>query len=459
MSGIRISAVVPTRNRCGDLEVCLGSLAAQNLPPDEYEIVVVDNGSTDGTREAIGRCIRAHQGRSIVCVGEPELGLGPARNAGIRASRGEIVAFIDDDASASPRWLASLLDVHARWNADIVGGRIVLDYSEERPAWLGGELEAWLSALDLGGEARPVRYPEQLFGANISFRRAWLDKTGGFDPALDRKGSSLASGGDTDLLWRMLRMGARAVYEPEAVVTHRIPAERLTRGWFVRRMYQGGRSNLMISVRHEGRLKAMRRSAFFAARVGRALARRPPRPFAVLLETAQLTGYLCATGRALFPLRALFEEWAAARRETARQARLYRPSEVEGMIAHRIDAELGGVRVLGWTRDGRTAKLFFGIAAPPRAPLLVFCHLHPKSCGMLPAEHRPHGFLNLDHRPALPARRWRSGRVFIDEVDLRDIPAGEYRLAFGLCDARTLARIPVRGTGADHLETGPFALG
>lgn len=454
MNGIRISAVVPTHNRCRDLARCLEALAAQEFPPERSEVVVVDNDSTDGTRETAERFIRAHPDRSIVLAREDELGLGPARNAGIRASRGDVVAFIDDDASASPHWLACLVDAHERWRADIVGGRVVLEFPGKRPAWLSGKLEACLSAVDLGGKARPVRYPEQLVGTNISFRRAWLDKTGGFDPALDRKGTSLMSGGDTDLLWKMQRMGARAVYEPAAVVTHRIPPGRLTRRWFLRRLYQGERSNLVLNVRYEGRLRAMRQAGTIARRLGRAAARRRPDLFGFLIESARLAGYLRAMGYALFPIRAFLEELAAAR-----PARLHSSAEIEGGIVTRMDAELDGVRVLGWTLAGGTVKLYFEIQASRRARPLIFRHLYPESCAILSPERRPHGFFNLDHRAAVAARGWRRGGIYVDELDLRDFPAGKYRLAFGLCDAKTLRRIPVRKTGADRIEIGPFRLG
>ena len=161
----RASVIVCTLNRSSLLDGCLASLAAQRLASDEYEIVVVDNGSTDGTRGLVKRWMRDLG--NIRLEVEPVTGLSRARNAGIRAARGEVVAFLDDDALASEQWLTALLEAYTR-SPDVgaVVGPVSLVWLVDRPSWVSPRLEHWFSGLDLGDVPRFLDDSEVAYGTN-----------------------------------------------------------------------------------------------------------------------------------------------------------------------------------------------------------------------------------------------------------------------------------------------------
>jgi glycosyltransferase involved in cell wall biosynthesis len=118
-----LTILVCTHNRAELLSGVLESLGNQSLGRERFEVIVVDNASTDDTPAVADRC--AKQGKlQARYVREPELGLDAARNRGIREARGEIVAFLDDDARARYDWAEAVLDGFSRHDAPIVGGRI-----------------------------------------------------------------------------------------------------------------------------------------------------------------------------------------------------------------------------------------------------------------------------------------------------------------------------------------------
>jgi glycosyltransferase involved in cell wall biosynthesis len=242
------SVVVCTRNRAGRLGDCLASLADQIATAGRtVEVVVVDNGSTDGTAGVVrGWCALDPGNRRH--VSEPVAGLSRARNRGVAAARGEVVLFIDDDATAPRGWVAAHLAAYRRdadADADVVGvgGPVALRWPEGRPPWLAPRLEHWFSALDHGDRAVPFPPPHGPYGTNMSVRRAAFAAVGGFDERLGRRGRSLVSSEEADLFARVWAGGGRVVYEPAALVLHGVTRDRLTRRWVVRRGWAQGRSN------------------------------------------------------------------------------------------------------------------------------------------------------------------------------------------------------------------------
>jgi len=208
--GPAISVIVPVFNRERDISACLDSLLALEHPA--YEIIVVDNGSTDRTRDVIARY-------PVRLVVEPMRGAYIARNTGLTVATGEIVAFTDSDCMVEKDWLAKLAGHYADPGVAGVGGRLL-------PAPPSTLVEAFLSygtlAVVNDGQPRVVvsdfrRFLSGALGpANMSYRKAVLSALGGFD-------SDLAYvGGDYDLCWRAQRAGYRVVYDPEARVYHRL---------------------------------------------------------------------------------------------------------------------------------------------------------------------------------------------------------------------------------------------
>jgi glycosyltransferase involved in cell wall biosynthesis len=245
---MNVTVVLCTCNRCSSLPTALDSVAAQLLPDSViWEVVVVDNNSTDQTREvAEGYCCR-YPGR-FRYVFEAQQGLSRARNAGIRAARGEIIAFIDDDVIAEPTWLKYLTaSLHnAKWAG--AGGRIVPPQDFTPPDWLtvGGETDlvgALLPLFDLGDEAGEMKRPP--YGTNMAFRKDMFDKHGMFRTDLGRCGSSLLMGEDTEFGNRLMSAGECLRYEPLAVVEHPVPQERLSKKWFRAWWFGFGRTRIL----------------------------------------------------------------------------------------------------------------------------------------------------------------------------------------------------------------------
>lgn len=242
MNGLRISTVVCTYNRCGYLECCLESLMRQTLPASVYEVIVVDNNSSDATRKVC----ECYQDRENFCYFfEEQQGLSHARNRGLRESRAPLVAYIDDDAVAVSGWLAGLLEGFADRRVATVGGPILPVFEGDRPAWLHDSLLPLYSCRDRGKEVFDLGPGLFFYGANMSFRRDVLEQVAGFPEHLGRKGDNLLSDEELVVSQRIEALGYRMRYLPEAVVHHSIPRERLKMSWLLQRFYWLGRGEAL----------------------------------------------------------------------------------------------------------------------------------------------------------------------------------------------------------------------
>lgn len=253
-----VSAVVCTRDRARWLEAALASLAAQTLPRDAREVIVVDNGSTDDTPAVIARAARGDAGvRALV---EPRPGLSRARNAGWRAARGRWVAFLDDDAVAAPQWLERIADAFETRvpRPGCVGGPIALAWPDARPAWLPPFMDDCFTAVDLSPVPVVLDGGRWLAGCNMAFARDDLEALGGFDERLGRAGESLLSMEDVALQRRLARAGRPPFYDPAIAVRHHVLPERLSQAWVERRVHWNGVSAAR-ALRRDGTASAPRR--------------------------------------------------------------------------------------------------------------------------------------------------------------------------------------------------------
>lgn len=250
--GPEITVVICTRNRARYLEPCVASVLDQTLPRERYEIVVVDNGSTDRTSD-LGRSWEASGAARY--VREPVVGLSQARNTGWRAARGRWVGYLDDDGRATRDWLASAVGafLNVLPEPGWVGGPIDLDWESAPPAWLDDELQECLGRLDWGSEARWLGPSERLGGGNSFYPRAVLAALGGFDTRLGRKSNLLLSGEETQLQRRLEAAGGRLYYHPGVRMLHSVPAERLQPAFFYQRYYWGGITDEFIRRTLAGR--------------------------------------------------------------------------------------------------------------------------------------------------------------------------------------------------------------
>jgi len=235
-----VTITIQTYNRAATLAETLESLRNLRCPEaTEYEILVVDNHSSDDTPQVIEeyRRLLAPRLRSVV---ETRQGLSHARNRALQEARGQIVSFLDDDVIVDANWLAAVTAAFEEHAATVVGGRSYLIYRSRRPAWLPAHYEFYLSRLDYGDHVL-VDTDRDLYGLNLSIRHDAALQVGGFNPALGRCGRvSLRSGEESDLLRKNRGRGGVVVYEPKALVGHIVLESRLRMRWFVRRAFSAG---------------------------------------------------------------------------------------------------------------------------------------------------------------------------------------------------------------------------
>jgi glycosyltransferase involved in cell wall biosynthesis len=238
---MEFTVIICTYNRAGNLPRCLGALAAQKgVEGREWEVLVVDNNSSDTTSDVVADLARKLS-INIRYTRETEQGLNYARNTGVRESDGKFFSYVDDDILVSQIWLASLFDAFEINDADAVGGRIHLDPSVSLPKWIRVDTDmlGFLGYQDFGEEPLRLdghhRYP---FGGNMAFNRRVVERIGFFNPKLGRKGagrkrSELFKGAETDYFHRLAASGeARIFYAPDAVVYHQIMPFQLEKQYF-----------------------------------------------------------------------------------------------------------------------------------------------------------------------------------------------------------------------------------
>lgn len=240
------SVVIATYNRAGDLRATLASFAALR-PAGDWEVIVVDNNSTDDTR-AVVETAAATFPAPLRYVFEGEQGRSPALNAGIRVAAGGIIATTDDDVRVDPDWLDRAASALARLDCDYVGGRVLPIWGGARPAWLpdrGGHHWAVIALLDYGPE--PIEFGTRVpLGVNMAFRREAFERAGLFDPATGRKAGTLLGQEVREWCIRARAAGLRGFYVPEMTVRHLIPSSRLNKAYFRRWFYWRGISRAML---------------------------------------------------------------------------------------------------------------------------------------------------------------------------------------------------------------------
>lgn len=221
---MNVSIVIATYNRCSDLEECLASIFKLRNGP--REVIVVDSGSTDGTKE-----LQEHFPIRYVSIGERNR--EHARNVGISLASGGVVVFLDDDVVVHEDWLSCLTEPYVNDGVGGVGGRVVpygrseKFYVKTNRAEVG---KVFKSGLVIGNFDVPLSVAievDSLIGCNVSFRRDALVEVGGFDE------NYLGTGyrDDTDVCMRIRRLGYKLMYQPKALVWHKFRGRQAGRDW------------------------------------------------------------------------------------------------------------------------------------------------------------------------------------------------------------------------------------
>ncbi len=249
---LRASAVICTLDRGEDVVRAVASLRAQRFSAADFEVLIVDNGSSPACA-AVLRALVTDDLPAVRYVREDRVGESSARNAAIEAARGEVLAFLDDDAIADPDWLTALVEAFdADRRLGAAGGPVALRYEVPPPAWVDAELTPYLSGFDAGTAAVRLAYPDYPRGANMAFRRAVFAAAGRFSERFGRRGDCLLSYSEIEMCYRVERAGWAVGYAPEARVEHVVSAARLRPEWFAERIYWQGRSLGLFERVHFG---------------------------------------------------------------------------------------------------------------------------------------------------------------------------------------------------------------
>lgn len=242
-----ISVVICTYNRDKFIGEALNCLARQTLPADAFEIIVVDNNSTDNTARITKDFIAAHPHLNARYVHEPNKGLSFARNRGIREANAPVITYIDDDAEAIPGFLQQIADfMHADNTIAGVGGKVIPKYSESRePEWMSKYLNGFVGLMDYGPLPKrfdhTMKYPA---GCNMTYTKDILVKAGGFNNQLTFRSD------DKYIFYQVTKLSKNIYYLPGAMLYHNIDNDRLSFTNFKKLFLKSGNEE-KIRVRSE----------------------------------------------------------------------------------------------------------------------------------------------------------------------------------------------------------------
>ena len=241
-SGVRVSIIICTRNRAGSLRAALASLALCDIPADlPAELLVIDNGSLDNTREVVENAGLTNM--PVRYVFEPRPGKCHALNRGLAECAGDIVLFTDDDVSQPTHWLESMCRPIVLGKAEVVQGKVVCDLPD-LPAYYDRAKLGAPGQVDHGDEGVLLSKYE-LVGADLALERRCVETVGGFNTLLGPGRCGFFD--DTELSWRLARAGYRTWYEPHAEVIHRPLSCRITRRSLRREWFRLGVSGFIAA--------------------------------------------------------------------------------------------------------------------------------------------------------------------------------------------------------------------
>lgn len=244
---LKFSIVVCTYNRSEYLVRVLNCLKDQNYNFSDFEIVLINNNSTDNTEQVCEEFALNNAYLNFIYFVEKSKGLSYARNTGIKFSRGEWVIFLDDDAEPVPDYLLNIttfLEKHPDCIA--AGGRIYPNYETSEPKWMSKFLLPLVSAIDLGNKVKKFPADKYPIGANMLFLKSVFGKIGLFNVELGRKGNQLLGGEEKEIFMKLRESTNMIYYIPNAIVYHFIPAKRLKLDFIKTLAIKVGESNLII---------------------------------------------------------------------------------------------------------------------------------------------------------------------------------------------------------------------
>lgn len=239
---LKVTVAIPTYNRADFLRQTLAGIVAQQFPREHFEILVIDNNSTDHTRAVVEEFAQSKPAPRY--VRETLQGLDHARNRAIAESQAEIILFGDDDILMRPDWIVQMVvpllaDTDHRIGA--VGGEVIPVFPDGLPEWV----KEWHSPLGFRPDAGPLPAKHSPMGANLAFPMWVFEDLGRFHTALDRAAGNYFSGGDSEMIRRVRKAKLEVWFAPGGAVKHQMPKSRTTFKYAARHAFDSARSRVI----------------------------------------------------------------------------------------------------------------------------------------------------------------------------------------------------------------------
>jgi glucosyl-dolichyl phosphate glucuronosyltransferase len=268
LNNIYISVIIPTRNRAELLEKTLDSIRNQSYPQDKFELIVVDNGSSDNT-SIIALNNKGHF-LNYITIFEKNPGLHMCRHAGLKASRGSILVYIDDDVEVFPCWLEGIAESFQDSKVVLVGGNNLPKYELTPPPWNKdlwnstpwGKVNPIYSLLDFGNYSKKIP-PIYIWGCNFAIRKSILLEAGGFHPdGMPENLLKYRGDGETSVSEYIIKKGYEAQFNPKASVLHWVSKSRMSYAYIFKRGYIQGITSSYTRTRKNGQLRPIEDNIF-----------------------------------------------------------------------------------------------------------------------------------------------------------------------------------------------------
>ncbi len=258
-TNIKYSIIIPTLNHSSKLKQCLSHLSQLSFEPDLFEVLIIDNGSTDDTKEiTLSSQGKIKNLRYIFCGSHR---LMTARHKGCDEAKGEILCYIDDDSLVTKNWLKGIAESFSDKKVVLVGGPCIPKYEVEPPEWIEyflkttkfGKCNGFLSLLDFGEEIQYIP-PNYVYGCNYSIRKKILLDIGGTYPDyLPEKYKKFQGSGETGVAHKIVKVG-KTLYNPKVKIYHIVPKSRMTIDYFCWRAYYQGIGSSFMNIRRKHNL-------------------------------------------------------------------------------------------------------------------------------------------------------------------------------------------------------------
>jgi glycosyltransferase involved in cell wall biosynthesis len=257
-----VTVVIPTRNRANLLRQTIESIASQTVHQDDYELIVVDNGSSDGTSNVVKSFMGKIRNMRYCRTENP--GLHVARHRGLAESSTALLIYGDDDIISFPTWIEGVRESFRDPSVAVVGGNNMPKYESPPPPWVDrlwyetpwGRVLSYYSLIDFGDVVKEIP-SDFVWGCNFSIRKPILREAGGFHPdSMPRSLQKYRGDGESYVSAFVKRNNFKTLFHPEASVYHQVPRLRMNRRYLRKRAFLQGMSDSYTDIREAGRVSA-----------------------------------------------------------------------------------------------------------------------------------------------------------------------------------------------------------